>query len=449
MPEETANKIRIPIRSCEITATIDISKEQGIQALYCGGVKEIATYLFSKSKGWTMAKAKKWVAEHKKKAAFYEGSYGLYHEGVKAIAVSGREDIDNIPVQRFLKDMVSVGLYIHPEHKWELDVTPERLSQYLTAFKAMRANGVDVEIPIDHSRSAADNLGYVVDMLIKPNHKGELTIWGVHEIRGQNALDIIARNKNVSVAIEKNFVDGKGNKYGEAIVHSSVVQGPIVPGQNDFVKIAASRDGGDAKQYPVFCLFKGEKTMDKEMLLKLKALLGKDDDSTEENVLSRLEAAIKVSGENKEALDTAQKEVKKLSGLVKAAEKKTAGNTEVKIDPNLAEQMGSTAEDQLSLLVSAGKITPAVKDKLAAGLIGETGKRNLIALSLGENSSPSVLSVVVDALKENDLVKLGEQTGAQVMQRTVPADDKGEGTKADKESGDVMMSAAGVAKKKE
>lgn len=66
MPEENGT-IRIPVRDCKITATITISKEKGITALYCGKIKKIATYIFDKSKGWTMASAKKWVKEHSKK----------------------------------------------------------------------------------------------------------------------------------------------------------------------------------------------------------------------------------------------------------------------------------------------------------------------------------------------------------------------------------------------
>lgn len=69
-PEETDDYIRIPIRECEITATITISDDEGIKALYCGKVKKIATYLFEKAKGWTMEKAKKWVDEHKDEEKF-------------------------------------------------------------------------------------------------------------------------------------------------------------------------------------------------------------------------------------------------------------------------------------------------------------------------------------------------------------------------------------------
>ena len=66
-PEETDDFIRIPVRECQVTATIDISKKEGISALYCGKEKKIRTYLFRKDKGWTMEKAKEWVKEHEGK----------------------------------------------------------------------------------------------------------------------------------------------------------------------------------------------------------------------------------------------------------------------------------------------------------------------------------------------------------------------------------------------
>jgi len=68
-PEETDDFIRIPVRTCEVTATIDISKKEGITALYCGKEKQVRTYLFRKDHDWTMAKAKAWVKEHEGKTA--------------------------------------------------------------------------------------------------------------------------------------------------------------------------------------------------------------------------------------------------------------------------------------------------------------------------------------------------------------------------------------------
>jgi len=67
-PEETDDFIRIPVRDCEVTATITISEKQGITALYCGKIKKIRTYIFNKKPpyNWTMKKAQAWVKEHGK-----------------------------------------------------------------------------------------------------------------------------------------------------------------------------------------------------------------------------------------------------------------------------------------------------------------------------------------------------------------------------------------------
>ena len=79
-PEETDEFIRIPVRDCKVTATIDISKKEGISALYCGKEKQVRTYLFRKDHDWTMARAKAWVKEHEKKVAHEVSQAGIIDE---------------------------------------------------------------------------------------------------------------------------------------------------------------------------------------------------------------------------------------------------------------------------------------------------------------------------------------------------------------------------------
>lgn len=69
-PEETETTIRIPVGpDCEVTATIMVSEKEGIQALYCGKIKKIRTYLFNKKKkAWTMAMARTWIKDSHKQA---------------------------------------------------------------------------------------------------------------------------------------------------------------------------------------------------------------------------------------------------------------------------------------------------------------------------------------------------------------------------------------------
>lgn len=102
-PEENEKEIRIPVLDCTITATIQISEEQGIKALYCGEEKKIATYIFDKTKDWTMEKAKEWVAEHKTDE---DGS--LTAEGIKtrigALAARRNEIINKMYPQTSLAE---------------------------------------------------------------------------------------------------------------------------------------------------------------------------------------------------------------------------------------------------------------------------------------------------------------------------------------------------------
>ena len=90
-PEETDEWIRIQVAECDVTATIDISKKEGIKALYCGKEKKVRTYMFDKRPpfNWTMARAKKWVEEHKE-----------VDEEALVLAGIGLEEVPEHPTER-------------------------------------------------------------------------------------------------------------------------------------------------------------------------------------------------------------------------------------------------------------------------------------------------------------------------------------------------------------
>ena len=92
----------------------------------------------------------------------YEKSV-IHYEGQQALAVSSQSD----DTQVFKKDMISLGTYVHPVHKWKLNVTLDRMKKWVSAFSTMKENGVDVEVPLDHSLSAGKNIGYLKDMMIE------------------------------------------------------------------------------------------------------------------------------------------------------------------------------------------------------------------------------------------------------------------------------------------
>ncbi len=104
-PEISDEYIRIPVRTCEVTATIDISKKEGISALYCGNEKQVRTYLFRKDKGWDMAKAKAWVKEHEGKGLEPNAEEGIEIETKhpEPKVVSQKEILDEID---YLKSLI-------------------------------------------------------------------------------------------------------------------------------------------------------------------------------------------------------------------------------------------------------------------------------------------------------------------------------------------------------
>ncbi|GAH75726.1 unnamed protein product, partial [marine sediment metagenome] len=70
-PEVTEDYVRIPVANKEEgdrIRTITISEDEGIKALYAGNRKVVLTYIFAKEKDWDLAKAKKWIEDHKKES---------------------------------------------------------------------------------------------------------------------------------------------------------------------------------------------------------------------------------------------------------------------------------------------------------------------------------------------------------------------------------------------
>jgi hypothetical protein len=154
-PEETKDYIHIPVRECEITATIDISKDEGIKALYCGKVKKIATYLFLKSKGWTMAKAKKWVEEHGKSIVLID--VGIEIESIAVEDKTANEIYEIVKENKELKEKVDklelekkdlelkVGAVLNKKNKQDLKDAQEKIQNVLDSAEPIEENSLEIE----------------------------------------------------------------------------------------------------------------------------------------------------------------------------------------------------------------------------------------------------------------------------------------------------------------
>ena len=159
-PEITPKYIRIPVRRRkpgDRIRTIIISSSKGIKALYAGNRKVILTYLFLRSKGWTMGKAKKWVKEHSKKSMKKNLKKELTRFSFAMPILKCYEEIKkdkegNEVKKRFIEGVASsTDVDLHGDK-----MTPNAIKSMANTIKQHR-----IELNAEHDKSWQSDLGGV------------------------------------------------------------------------------------------------------------------------------------------------------------------------------------------------------------------------------------------------------------------------------------------------
>lgn len=321
-----------------------------------------------------------------------------------------------LPTKRFEKDIAHVGTYKHPRDGWTLNITPEKIDAWVSNFQRMKTAGVDVEVVKDHRHDAEAVVGYVTDM----RREGDRLI-AVHEMVGDDAIKLAQVVRNVSPWIERNFKDGHGTAYGESIIHSAIVQGPVIPGQEPFKAIAASMRAGN----PDALLFSIEGNTMPLDLAPFKTLLGKPELTETElatAVRERLTAA-------ESAKTTAENEARDMKAKVLSLEGQlTALKAKPEPDAEVLDMLADGAGDGFDALATNGNITPAIAASLKTLFVGAPKSRNAYALS-GRVSGheTSIAKQLITILKDNKPTPAaGHKTGLQMStgRGEVTAEDK-------------------------
>jgi hypothetical protein len=165
-------------------------------------------------------------------------------------------------------------------------------------------------------------------------------------------------------------------------------------------------------------------TLTPEQIAEVRTMLKLDAAVADDQVGSKIVEALKSGAATladlqtvKASLTAKDSEVKTLTGQVASLQ---AGKAP-EIDPDSLESSAELVTTKLSRLVETGRITPAVKDKLVAALVGPADKRQAICLSRKAATHaglPAPLAnAVLEALESNDAAQLakivGEKTGSQ------------------------------------
>jgi hypothetical protein len=325
--------------------------------------------------------------------------------GEPARAVAARIVADETPRRKYVKDLIRAGRYVAQGREVLLSVADiDELVKNTTAFIEA---GNDVPVPDGHTKSATANRGYLRELF----REGD-TLYGVIEMIGEDGIATAARSK-VSIGTDTNYADGMGNVYSHVITHVALTNEPVVPDQNGFVPLAASR--GAASRALVLSLANTENSM--ESLTKIAAMLGVEGvESLDEAAL--VDAIVKAIEAMKNMSKTASADAASLkSELVRI--KASLAKPKPEPDPMLLSLAAKNRRLELDQLVRDGRISAAVKDKLIDVFVGADNSG--LKLSL-DQTGDGIFNGVLDALRLNETAKLGGRAGVQgvALSRATP-----------------------------
>lgn len=360
-------------------------------------------------------------AAPRKEASFAEAIVhvdGLADPPLPCSAINFSGDKEDFPTCEFIKEVIHTGDYCHPKKDWQLPVTVERMDNWVLQFDRMQGNGVSVPIVKDHRITTDATLGYA-KKLFRDGDKLKVRL----EARGADSIDAVQRVNYVSLGLRNDFTDGEGNEYGEVIEHIGMTPVPVVPAQEDIVRIAASR-GQSSQEIPVFRrLATEDNTMDLKELRKVLGL-GDDVELTEENALEAIQ--------NKVAEGTvAEEKVKELNGKVTSLSseltklKESGGDDTPTISPDQAEDAAEGIAEEVAEITASLGLAPADAKELTEALTGPPEDRNTYLLSRvpapdSNGRRPIRARVITGLLKKIDLskaIQTGSRTGVQTFSR--------------------------------
>lgn len=270
------------------------------------------------------------------------------------------------PVSYWMKDVIQAGDYIHPQTGQRFSIDATRMDGWVETFNKMRGAGVDIHAPSHHTDRAEHNKGFVV----KAERVGD-KLRLLHQVFGDDGALMAARNL-CSIKVEPDYVDEKGQHWGEAIVHSAFTPTPVITGMGSFIpaSFAASR-GQSIDDIPVFHLSASRSSI--MNLSKLRTKLGAVADATDEQVESL--ALSRITTLETEGLELSRKATDATAKVIELSRGPTPP------DPEALRDRAELTLGRIDLAMERGDLPPSIADKLKGWVNDANGKPKPFMLS--------------------------------------------------------------------
>jgi len=265
----------------------------------------------------------------------------------------------DVGLSKYKKQLIKIGHYVKESTGQVLDVTIDLLTHFVNEFNRYVGNGNKVSIPMGHERIGLPeyNQGWLREMSIQDG-----SLFGVMELQNPD----LAQTNDVSICIEKEVTDGKGNKYSSIVTHVALTPTPLVPGLENFT---------------VLSLSVGENNM--EFLKKLAEKLGLKD-ATEDAVMLALDKRVEPKAEDN-----------------------------IKDSNSLVMLFSENRTNKLETLIKAGLLIPSVSEQIKVKYIDN------VALEY-ERGIKDDFDFLCKVLMENRPVKLEAISGVQSLELSNP-----------------------------
>lgn len=174
--------------------------------------------------------------------------YSLFRKHAKKgkkIAASFGEEIVIVPGQQgewkcsdaetatYRKQVIRVGHFEKGDQSF--DITPELIEHWNTVCNEMLDDGIRIPITgADHVVNEATSYGFVKAFEIEGD-----SLYAVMDISAENP-DVLTRNNDISIYSIPSFKGGNGVVYLRPITSLAITPVPVIPGLDNFEKIAAS-----------------------------------------------------------------------------------------------------------------------------------------------------------------------------------------------------------------
>lgn len=274
----------------------------------------------------------------------------------------------------------------------EFELTEQAIRHFAKESQRYLDNGNQCNLPVEHTTDPEKNRGKNLKWYNKIDSKGRLGLFSLTEFRDAEAAKL-AKTAQTSIFCPPKHKDGAKNEYIRAVRHVALTDYPVIPGLDNFTPIAASL------VEPVKPPKKEDRTMPiKSLAADIGLQLSEDILKDEELILSEVQKSIK----------DLQDQILELSEYKKKNPPVTPATDPVRVSKAQIKMLQENRELKLSQLVEKGNILTCVSKKLQDIFCGE----QVLTLCLSEDKEDG-FNAIIDALRDNDAIKLSEVTGPQ------------------------------------